>query len=124
MIFGDKATKIEHSVQKGHSAKLIPLLKDKNLDVRIKAIQGLGKIGDDHAINALIGLLSDPNQTVRMETIKSMGDTGNQTVRSHLQHLIQTETDDNVKKVIREAIARIPAKDYSSKKIDVLESDL
>lgn len=124
MIFGDKATKIEHSIQKGNSAKLVPLLKDKDLNVRVKAIQGLGKIGDDHSINALIGLLSDSNQTVRLETIKSMGETGNQTVRSHLQHLIQTETDEDVKKSIREAIAKIPAKDYSSKKIDVLESDL
>ena len=35
MIFGDKATKIEHSIQKGQSAKLIPLLKDKHLDVQI-----------------------------------------------------------------------------------------
>ena len=124
MIFGDKTTKIEHSIQKGNSAKLIALLKDKNQDVRIKAIQGLGKIGDDHAVNALIGLLSDSSQAVRMEAIKSMGDTGNQTVRPHLQHLIQTETDENTKKVIRDSIARIPAKDYSSKKIDVIESDL
>ncbi|MEA4888648.1 MAG: HEAT repeat domain-containing protein [Clostridiaceae bacterium] len=116
MLFADKSTKIAQYIQKKNSAKLVLLLKDSKPEIRMQAIKALGSVGDDKAINALITLLADPDKNVRLEAIKSMGSTGNQTVRSHLQHLIQIEPDETLKQAIRDAIAKIPNKDYAQVK--------
>ena len=110
MLFASKASKIEKYAQKKNSAKLIPLLKDSKTEIHIQAIKALGTISDDKAVNELIALLSDPDPAIRLEVIKSMGNMGNQSIKSHLQHLIQVESDETMKQAIRDSIARIPKK--------------
>lgn len=114
MFFGAKVEKIDHYIQKKDSAKLIALLKDNKPETRAKAIQAMGKLGDEQSVNTLIALLSSPDKELRLEAIKSVGNTENQTIKSHLQHIIQTETDETFKKAIRESIAKIPNKDYGT----------
>lgn len=115
MLFGANPAKIDEYIQKKKSAKVLALLNNKSPEIRIKAIQALGKIGDEASVNTLIPLLSSPDKDMRLEAIKSVGFMQNQTIKSHLQHIIQTETDETVKKTIRESIARIPNKDYGTK---------
>ena len=114
MFFGAKDTKIEQYIQKRDSTKLIAILKDKKPETRSQAIQALGKVGDEKAVNTFIMLLSSSDKELRLEAIKSVGNTENQTIKSHLQHIIQTETDESVKLLIRESIAKIPNKDYGT----------
>lgn len=110
MLFADKSTSIERYAKKKNSAKLVPLLRDKKPEIRIQAIKAMGTIGDETCVNEMIALLSEPDKAVRLEVIKSMGTMGNQVIKSHLQHLIQSETDETLKQAIRQSISQIPNK--------------
>lgn len=110
MLFGSKSAKIENLIQKKKSAKLVALLNDKQAEIRLQAIRGLGSIGDEKSVNALIGLLYDPDENIRKETIKTMGDMNNQTIKSHLQHMSLTEQDITMKILIDSSLRKIPQK--------------
>jgi HEAT repeat protein len=115
MLFMNKARQIKIYVEKGKSAKLAALLQTDKPETRIQVIHALGKLDDDIAANALINQLSDPDPATRLEVIKTMGTKNNQIIKSHLQHLVQVETDESIKKIIREAISDIPNKNYGTK---------
>jgi HEAT repeat protein len=108
MYFGDKESMVEKLAQKKNSKKLVALLKDRQPEIRKQVIVALGKIGDEMSVNTLIGMLSDPDPATRKVVIASMGGMANQTIKSHLQHLITTEKDASVKQAISDALARIP----------------
>ncbi|NCC48957.1 MAG: HEAT repeat domain-containing protein [Clostridia bacterium] len=107
MLFGDKASKIDKLVGKRNSAKLVALIKDKNPDIRIKAIKALGQIGDDTSINNLTILLHDQDKVSRKAAIESMGETGNAVAKTHLQYYIEKEDDQELVKAARSSIAKI-----------------
>ena len=107
MLFGNKANKIDKMVSKRNSAKLVSLLKDKNPDIRIKAISALGEIADDTSINNLTILLHDQDKVTRKAAIDSLGGTGNAVAKTHLQYYIEKEDDPDLVKAARSAIAKI-----------------
>ena len=115
MFFDDKTTQIEKLAKKKNSEKLVGFIHDAKPEIRIQAIQALGAIGDDKAVNALIGSLSDPDPVTRLAAIKVAGSMSSQTLKSHLQHIIQTEKDESVKQALREAISDIPNRNYGTK---------
>jgi HEAT repeat protein len=110
VLFDDKSAKIIKFANKKNSAKLVALLKDHQQDIRFQAIRALAKINDETAINTMIGLLSDPDPAMRKEAILSMGDMDNQTIKSHLQYLIKSETSEDMKQAIQEALKKMPHK--------------
>lgn len=110
MLFGDKSAQIEKLAQKKNSAKLVAMIQDKKPEIRLQAIKALGTVGDDTAINALINLFTAPDTDTKIAAIKSAGGSGRQVIKSHLQYMIQTETNENVKAAIHEALAKIPNK--------------
>lgn len=110
MLFGNIDKKIDAYVKKGKSEKLAALLQEKKQDTRIKAIEALGQIGDDHAVNNLVLMLSDPDPEIRKQTAKSMGDIGKDVCKSHLQHRLQHEDNKDVSKAMSESIMRITEK--------------
>jgi HEAT repeat protein len=115
MLFINKTRQIELYAKKGKSAKLTALLKNSKPEIRIQVIHALGQINDDIAANALINQLSDTDPATRLAVISTMGTKNNQIIKSHLQHLIQVETDESIRQVIRKAIAEIPNKNYGTK---------
>lgn len=110
MFFTDKATQIEKYAKKKNSTKLVSMLGDKNVDVRVQVINALGLIGDEAATNNLIALLGDPEPAIRAAVATSMGEMSNQTAKTHLQHLMERETDETVRLAVRDALGRIPNK--------------
>jgi HEAT repeat protein len=104
----DAGSPFEHFIKHGNSQKIIPSLESKSQETRIAAIEALGQITDDHAMNALIRMISHPDMPTRLAAIKALGVTGKQTGKSHLQHLLTVEKDEQVIKAIREAISSIP----------------
>lgn len=54
-----KLEKIEKCVQKGKEDELVKLVHDRDKNVRLAAIAGLGRAGKDNACNVLITLLLD-----------------------------------------------------------------
>ncbi len=58
-----KLEKIEKCVQKGKEDELVKLVHDRDKNVRLAAIAGLGRAGKDNACNVLITLLLDDDQS-------------------------------------------------------------
>jgi len=115
MFFDDKPTQIEKLAKKGNSEKLVGFLHDNKPEIRILAVKALGAIGDDKAVNALIGSLRDAEPTVRLAAINVVGTMRNQTLKSHLQHIVLTEKDESVRKALDAAIAGIPNSNYGNR---------
>jgi len=80
---------------------LLGLLHDPRGDVRNKAVQALGRLGDPRALKPLIAQLSDKNALVRAQVARALGYLGD---RSAVQPLIGLLGDDRSK--VRQAAAR------------------
>lgn len=101
------SAKIDKLAEKRKSHKLASLATGKKKDVRFLAIQGLAKIGDDTSVNTLIQLMHDQDKEIRLETIKSMGVMGNTVTKTHLQYMIEKETDADILDAAKKSIAQI-----------------
>ena len=49
-----KLEKVEKAIEKGKEAALIKLAHDKDEEVKLAAIAGMGKIGKDDSFNAIV----------------------------------------------------------------------
>jgi len=86
------------------SGELIKGLKDKDSSVRRDAIETLGIIGDEKAVDALILVLKDKNRFVRQEAIAALGKIGGERLVEPLTQALEEEKDefviDSIKKVL------------------------
>lgn len=71
-----KLEKIEKCVQKGKEDELVKLVHDRDKNVRLAAIAGLGRAGKDNACNVLITLLLDDDPEIRSASASALGDLG------------------------------------------------
>ena len=69
-----KLEKIEKCVQKGKEDELVKLVHDRDKNVRLAAIAGLGRAGKDNACNVLITLLLDDDPEIRSASASALGD--------------------------------------------------
>ena len=84
--------------------ELIKDLKDKDSSVRRHAIEMLGIMGDEKAVDALILVLKDKNRFVRQEAIAALGKIGGERLVEPLTQALEEEKDefviDSIKKVL------------------------
>ncbi|GAH57844.1 unnamed protein product [marine sediment metagenome] len=62
---GMSMSKVEKMEAKGDVKGLIKALKHKDQDIRQRAVEALGKIGDARAVESLVQVLRDKNGLVR-----------------------------------------------------------
>ena len=106
-MFGNKLTKIPKMVEKNQAEKLEKLLTDKDMQVKLAAVDGLGQCTGDVAFNALVPLINHPEVDMRVHTINALGMMGLPKARTFLLHRRDQETDAGVNKAIAEALHRI-----------------
>lgn len=70
---------------------LIKLLDEKDPQLRAKAADVLGLIGDERAFQPLTHLLNDPDNTVRLNVIRALGEFGSKALPLLIQ-VLQLET--------------------------------
>ena len=87
---------------------LIKALDDSDEDVRLKAVEALGKIGDARAVEGLIKALDD-DIDVRREAVKALGEIGDPRAFDALSELVHD--DKYVREFAREALRRIKSSD-------------
>ena len=109
-MFGNKLGKIEKMVSKNQPEKLEGLLKDKDLNVVLAAIDGLGKCTGDVAFNALVPLILSPDVQVRVHAVDALGTMGLPKARTFLMHQKETEKETPVLNAIEEALKKISVK--------------
>ena len=102
-----KLEKIEKYVAGHMEEKLVKLAQDKDQEVRLAAIAGLGKVGKDDGFNLLITLLSDGDPRLRAASARALGELGNEHATAHLTHRLEHETDAEVAAAIKEAVAAL-----------------
>ena len=89
------------------SGELVKDLKDKDSSVRRHAIEMLGIIGDEKAVDALILVLKDKNRFVRQEAIAALGKIGGERLMKPLTQALEEEKDEFVIDSIRKALEKL-----------------
>lgn len=103
----EQTGKDRKSIAKGKDTDLIKLLGDKDQEVRIAAIDGLGQIGKEDSCNVLITLLDDESPKVRGAVARALGMLGDDHTATHLNYQNERETDEEVRKELHEALGKI-----------------
>ena len=98
-------------VESKKEGKLLKLVHDKDQQVRLAAIEGLGKVGKDDGFNALITLIADENGTIRAASARALGELGNEHAGAHLVYRMEHETDQAVISAIKNAISTLHDKE-------------
>jgi len=87
--------------------ELIKDLKLKDSSVRRHAIEMLGIMGDEKAVDALILVLKDKNRFVRQEAIAALGKIGGERVVEPLTQALGEEKDEFVQDSIRKVLEKL-----------------
>lgn len=106
-MFGNKLSKIPKMMEKNQAEKLEKLLGDKDEQVKLAAIDALGKCTGDVAFNALVPLLNSPSAEVRIRSAKALGAMGLPKSRTFLLHRKSVEKDEKMLAAIAEALQQI-----------------
>ena len=101
-LFGSKLSTIEKLAQKGNAEKLKGMVNDKKPEVRLAAIDALGRCSDEVAFNTLTTLINTPDAETRIHVVRALAATKQPKVRAFLEHRKELETDEKVKAVIAE----------------------
>ncbi len=92
------------------SGEMIKDIKDKDSSVRRHAIEMLGIMGDEKAVEVLIPVLKDKNRFVRQEAIAALGKIGKiggERVMGSLAQALGEEKDEFVQVSIRKALEKL-----------------
>ena len=106
-MFGNKLAKIEKLTAKKNAAGLIPLTANKNEEIRLAAIRGLGACDSDDAFNTLVPLVHDASAAVRKAAVSALAETGRPASRVHIEHQMHVEKDAQVIAAMQNALSRI-----------------
>ncbi len=87
--------------------ELIKDLKDKDSSVRRHAIEMLGIMGDEKAVDALILVLKDKNRFVRQEAIAALGKIGGERLVEPLAQALEEGNDEFVIDSIRKVLEKL-----------------
>ena len=103
-----KLNKVEKCIEKGKDEELVKLAQDKDLEVRLAAIAGLGKMsGKDSASNALISMMTDAEPKVRAACAAAMGELRVDRADTHLRYHLEREKDPQVIEAMEQALSAL-----------------
>ena len=88
-------------------AEITKRLGHKDISIRRDAVETLGMMKDERAVDALITVLKDKNRFVRQEAVLALGKIGDLKVVEHLTRALETEKDEFVKDYLRKVIERL-----------------
>ena len=106
-MFGNPLKKIEKLERKHNAEKIGPMVYDRKEEVRMAAIAALGRIGGEHAVNALVPLLHHDDKKLRIAGAEAMGVMKDPRTRMHLAHQSQLEKDPDVLAAIQKAMQSV-----------------
>jgi HEAT repeat protein len=95
-------------------AELTNKLGDKDSSIRRSAVEVLGLMADERAVDSLIPVLKDRNRFVRQEAILALGKIGGSRSIEYLTEALNTENDEFVKAYIIKALEKLQCKESAS----------
>lgn len=103
-----KLEKVEKAIEKGKEAALIKLAYDKDEEVRLAAIAGMGKIGKDDSFNAIVpDMLTSDDAKIRAAAAAALGEMNNEHASAHLRYYLEREKDATVIAAMKKAISSL-----------------
>ena len=103
-----KLEKVEKAIEKGKEAALIKLAYDKDEEVRLAAIAGMGKIGKDDSFNAIVpDMLTSDDAKIRAAAAEALGVMNNEHASAHLRYYLEREKDATVVAAMNKAISSL-----------------
>ena len=106
-MFGNKMSAVEKATKKGNVGSLIDLAGNKDGEVSMAAIAGLGNVGGQEASNFLVSRLGSPEPEVRIAIAHALGAIGDKHTKAFLSAQMSKETKPEVKEAMREAMVLI-----------------
>ena len=103
-MFGNKLGKVSKAIEKGKADVLVGLLQDKSEEVRLAAIDGLGKVKSADGVNPLVNLLHDTSAEVRKHAALALGAIGEAHAKAHINFACEKETDPAAKAAMQQAM--------------------
>ncbi|HIU47688.1 MAG TPA: HEAT repeat domain-containing protein [Candidatus Fimadaptatus faecigallinarum] len=110
-MFGNKLDKISKLAAKRDAGKLAGFVGDGKPEVRLAAIDALGKCEGDDAFNALVPLIHHADRDVRIHAAGALSELKQPRSRPFLEHQLAQEKDAQVIKAIDEALSKIKSDD-------------
>jgi HEAT repeat protein len=106
-MFGNKMSAIEKAIKKSNAGTLIELADNKDGEVSMAAISGLGNVGGQEACNFLVSRLGNPEPAVRIAIAHALGAIGDRHTKAFLSAQMNKETAPEVKEAMRKAMMLI-----------------
>lgn len=104
MIFGSKKSKMEGWAKHNKVDKLIEALSDKDSTIQLAAVDALGTIKNDDAVNNLISHLRNPNPEMRKNICNALARIGDKRAIEFMKHLADSDEDASVREKATEAV--------------------
>ena len=103
-----KLEKVEKAIEKGKEKALIKLAQDKDEEIKLAAIAGMGKIGKDDSFNAMVpDMLTDGDPKARAAAALALGEMKNEHASAHLRYYLEREKDPSVINALKKAISNL-----------------
>lgn len=106
-MFGSKLGAVEKAIQKNNTSALISLGENKDLEVRLAAIAGLGIVGGEEVSHFLISRLSSPEAEVRVAAAHALGALGDKHTKAFVSAQMNKETDPDIREAMGQAMMHI-----------------
>jgi HEAT repeat protein len=107
MLFASKPKQVESAIAHKKADKLISLAKDKDKNVAISAIRGLGTVGGEDAVNFLVTQLRHITPEYRAAAATSLGEIGDPHAKAHISGVLKFEKDADTINAMHAAMARL-----------------
>ena len=91
--------------------EIIKDLTHKDSNKRRFAVETLGMMMDEKAVDSLIPILKDKDRFVRQEVALALGKIGNAKVVEHLTQALENEKHESVKDFLKKAIEKLQSKE-------------
>ena len=103
-----KIEKVEKYIKSGKVHKLVALTKDKDKEVCLAAIRGLGKLAENEdALNTLVNMEEDSDADIREAVVTALGDATGSYVETQLSYCLGHEKDPKVLEAARNSLKKI-----------------
>ena len=87
---------------------IIKLAHDKDEEIRLAAIAGMGKIGKDDSFNAIVpDMLTSDDAKIRAAAAEALGVMNNEHASAHLRYYLEREKDATVIAAMKKAISSL-----------------
>ncbi|MBE0600975.1 MAG: HEAT repeat domain-containing protein [Firmicutes bacterium] len=106
-MFGNKMNQVEKAIAKSKTSSLIDLCGDKDADVCLAAIAGLGSVGGDDASNFLISHLQDADPKMRIAIAQALGALGDMHTKAYESAQLSKEKNPDVQEALRKTLGQI-----------------